>query len=459
VNSSFLVCGQDSQIIAEILRSAQKVSEQAEVFWVSSRETPVQFEANHLKQIQTKESTSVALRIFREGRVGFATTTGLYLYPEGKWEDEIETLVSMAVETSQFGLPAKFQFPSSRDYPKVSVLDAKVEKIKIEKMVEFGNQLIDKITGHTPGILCDVEVTKGAGSIRLANSQGGEVSYDKSFFGLGMEGVRIQDTDMLFVGDSESSCRLVPDIDSLVADRVIRQLEMAKNKATISTRLLPVIFTPRGVASALLPPIALAFNGKTVLEGSSPLKDRVGEQVFDKKLTLWDDATVSYGIESCPCDDEGVPSQRLSLITGGVVSNFVYDLQTAALAGTQSTGNGKRAGGNSPKPTISSLIIDRGGNSFESMVEDVKEGLIVEQLIGAEQGNLLSGDFGGNVLLGYKIEKGEVVGRVKDVMISGNVYQALRELLGVGCEARWVDGILQTPPLYCSSISIATKER
>ena len=451
------------EYLLEILRSARKVAEQAEVFWVSSRETPVHFEANKLKQIQTKEDTSVTLRIFREGRIGFATANG----PDGagkkgspspnlslRGRGSLRDLIDMAVETSQFGLPANFQFPSSKDYPEVRIFDPGVEEIPMEQMVQIGKELIAKVTSYAPNILCDVEVTKGTSSIYMVNSQGGEASYDKSFFTLSLEGVLIEDTDMLFVGDSESSCRLFSGIDTL-ADRVIRQLEMAKEKATVSAKLLPVVFTPHGVASALLTPIALAFSGKTVFEGASPLKDKLGEQVFDTGLTLWDDATIAYGVGSYPCDDEGVPSQRLPLITEGVVSNFLYDLQTAALAGARSTGSGRRMGGSSPKPAISSLVIDGGDVSFENMVEDMKEGLIVEQLIGADQGNVLSGDFGGNVLLGYKVERGGIVGRVKDTMISGNVYQVLRELLGVGREVRWVGGTLQTPPLYCPRVSVA----
>jgi PmbA protein len=91
------------------------------------------------------------------------------------------------------------------------------------------------------------------------------------------------------------------------------------------------------------------------------------------------------------------------------------------------------------------------------MVEGMKEGLIVEELIGTGQGDILSGDFGGNVLLGYKVENGKIVGRVKDTMISGNIYQVLREPLAMGREARWVNGILHTPPLYCPHISVAAK--
>jgi PmbA protein len=434
--------------LLEVLRSAQKVAEEAEVFSVSSRAVPIQFEANELKQVQTKESSSTALRIFREGRIGFATASG---------GGDVGALVDMAVETSQFGSPASFQFPPSRDYSEVRIFAPEVEEIAMERMVEIGKELIARIRGHTPDILCDVQVTKGTNSISLINSQGGEGSYEKSFFSLSLEGILVRDTDMLFVGDSESSCR--PDfigIDGL-ADRVIWQLEMAKKKAAVSTKLLPVIFTPLGVASALLSPLVLAFNGKSVLEGASPLKDKLGEQVFDKKLSLWDDATIAYGLGSYPFDDEGVSGQRLPLVTNGVVTNFLYDLQTAALAGTQSTGSGQRAGGGFPRPGISSLILSGGDVSFQAMVEDMKEGLIVEQVMGAEQGNLLGGDFGGNVLLGYKVENGEIVGRVKDTMIAGNVYQVLKELLGIGQEARWVGGILQTPSLYCSHVSVATK--
>ncbi len=434
--------------LEEVLRSARKEAEQSEVFSVSSRATPIQFEANELKQVQTKESNSTGLRIFRKGRIGFATASG---------GGDVGALVEMAVETSQFGSPSGFQFPSVQDYSEVSTFDPEVDKIAMERMVEMGKELIARIRGHTPDILCDVQVTRGTSSISFINSQGGEGKYDKSFFSLSLEGILVRDTDMLFVGDGESSCR--PDFvgtDGL-ADRIIWQLEMAKKKAAVSTGPLPVIFTPIGVASALMSPLMLAFNGRTVLEGASPLKDKLGEQVFDKRLSLWDDATIAYGVGSYPFDDEGVSGRCLPLFTNGVVTNFLYDLQTASLAGTQSTGNGQRAGGGFPRPGISSLILSGGDVPFQSMVEDMKEGLIVEQLMGADQGNILGGDFGGNVLLGYKVENGEIVGRVKDTMIAGNVYQVLKELRSIGRETRWVGGILQTPHLYCSGVSVSTK--
>jgi len=462
--------------LEKVLRSAQKVAEEAEVFSASARATTVQFEANELKQIASRESSSVALRIFREGRIGFAVATGSdgageqnppsrsrsrspagVVRRAGQGRGTPGDLVGMAVETSQFGSPANFQFPPSQGYSKAHIFDPEVEKIAIERIVEIGKELIARVKRHTPDILCDLQITKGTSSVSFMNSRGGEGEYEKSFLSLGLEGILVRDTDILWVGDGESSCRSDLVKTDELSDRVIWQLEMAKRKATAPTKLLPMIFTSHGVASALLSPLVLAFSGKAVLEGASPLKGRVGEQVFDRKLSLWDDATVAYRVGSYPFDDEGIPGQRLPLVANGVVTNFLYDLQTAALAGTTSTGNGRRAGGAFPSPAISSLILDKGEVSFEAMVKDMKEGLIVDDVIGAEQGNILGGDFGGNVLLGYKVENGEIVGRVKDTMIAGNVYQVLKELPGIGQEARWVGGILQTPPLYCSGVSVTTK--
>jgi len=246
--------------LEDLVRSARREADQAEAFLFSSRATTVGFEANQLKEVQTRESSRIALRIFREGRVGFAIASG---------GDDLQALVDMAVETSQFGSPANFDFPSRQKYTEVKTFAPETQEIPMERMAEIGKELIAKIKGHTPDILCDAEVARGISSISLVNSQGGEGSYDSTSFSVSLEGVLVRDTDMLFVGDSESSCRHDKIRIGDLAGRIIWQLEMAKKRATVSSGLLPIIFTPNGVASALLSPLVLAFSGKSVLEGAS----------------------------------------------------------------------------------------------------------------------------------------------------------------------------------------------
>ena len=91
------------------------------------------------------------------------------------------------------------------------------------------------------------------------------------------------------------------------------------------------------------------------------------------------------------------------------------------------------------------------------MVSDIEEGLVVEYLMGAGQGNILGGDFSGNVLLGFKIEGGKIVGRVKDTMVSGNIYRVLKELVAIGSDSRWVGGMINTPSVYCHGLSVSAK--
>jgi PmbA protein len=200
-----------------------------------------------------------------------------------------------------------------------------------------------------------------------------------------------------------------------------------------------------------------AFNGKIVLQGASPIGNKLGQPVFNEKLRLWDDPTIDYHPGSRPCDDEGVPSQRTPLIEQGIVANFLYDLQTAALAHTRSTGNGSRNRGGLPTPSPTAFVIDRGNTTFDEMVQDMKKGLVIEQLMGAEQTNVLGGDFSGNVLLGYKVENGKIIGRVKDTMVSGNIYQVLKQIIAIGNEPRWISAFLYTPHLYCPTLSVASR--
>jgi PmbA protein len=433
--------------LEHILEKAKKEADEAEVFRVSSEETQVRFEANRLKLLQTKQETIIALRVVKEGRVGYATST-----ETGDGRDLIEN----ALETAEFGTVAGFLFPGAGEYPGVEVYDDAVTSVPIEKMISLGEEMVAAVTGHTPEVLCEAGVSRGVVSYSILNSRGGRADYRKSVFGIDLEGTLVEGTDMLFVGESDVSCHPLSQPETVTAP-VLRQLDLAKNKASAPNRQVPVVFTPNGAASALVMPLMAAFNGKMVYEGASPIGDKVGQKVFDEKLSLWDDPTVAYRPGSRPCDDEGVPSRRTPLIEGGKVAGFLYDLQTAAIAGTRSTGNGSRGRGGLPSPGPSAFIVAPGRTAFDDMVRDIKEGLIIEQLMGAEQGNILGGDFSGNVLLGYKVENGEMVGRVKDTMVSGNVYQILKDIAAVGSDARWVNSFLQMPHLYLPSISVSSK--
>ncbi len=431
-----------------ILQQALKKAEEAEVFAFTDEAVPVEFESNRLKSIQSKQSTVIALRIFKKGRVGYGLTT----QPE-----EIEKLIDMAVETAEFGTHAKFELPQPQQYTPVKTYDPDIEKVTIEEMVGLGQSMIDAVIDYNPEIMCDAGVSRHSGHITILNSRGLEAHYRNSLFNLGLGGNLVRGTDMLFVGDGQSSARPILNARNIIQN-VLQQLDWASEQAPVESKKMPVVFTPHGVESALIAPLASALNGKMVLEKASPLIDKIGHQVFNPALCLTDDASMDYQAGSAPFDDEGTATRITPLIENGVIKNFYYDLHTAAMAGTQSTGNGNRSGGSLPSPGINALTIQPGAASLKEMIADINEGLLVEHLMGAEQGNILGGEFSGNVLLGYKIENGTIKGRVKNTMVYGNVYSLLyNHLAAIGNDSRWVGGSLKTPSIYCSEIAVSSK--
>jgi len=192
------------------------------------------------------------------------------------------------------------------------------------------------------------------------------------------------------------------------------------------------------------------LSGKRVQEKSSPWSDKIGQNVLADCLTLYQDPTFSP--YDCPFDDEGTATQVLPLITQGRIEQFYSDRTTARLLGGESTGNGFRPGlGNYPTPSLVNLIVEPGEGSLMDLIGQIDNGLLIDQSLGG--GPDISGDFSINVDLGYCIEKGQIVGRVKDTMIAGNVYSLLKQILALGSDCQW-NGSCYTPSLLIEDLSV-----
>jgi PmbA protein len=431
-----------------ILDAAQRLgAQQAEVFAVETEETPVRFEANRLKEINARQTSGVALRVIVDGRIGFASSTK---------PGDVDDVAAAAVETAPFGPEAHLDFPRDAQAPAVDVFDEAVEALAVDDMVQAGQSLIDAVRREEAELLCDAYVRKGSSTVKIANSNGGSFTYPATGYSAWVHGTLIRGTDMLFVGDGDASCR--PGLDLAGVEKsVVDQLRRSRQTAKVKTAEMPVIFTPNGVASALIGPLTMAFSGRLVHQGQSPLVGCLGKDMYDIRFSLTDDATLAYRPGARPFDDEGVASRRTPLIEKGTVRTFLYDLQTAGLAKTQSTGSAERSLASQPSISTTCLVVEAGDVRFDEMLSSVKSGLVVEELMGAGQGNVMGGDFSGNVLLGYKIENGEITGRVKDTMVAGNVHEALKRIAAIGSEARWVGGSMHTPALAFEALTVSAK--
>jgi PmbA protein len=202
-------------------------------------------------------------------------------------------------------------------------------------------------------------------------------------------------------------------------------------------------------ADLLWDTVQAALNGKQVLEGASPWSDRLMQVVTSDTLTLFQQPDT--GPYSCPFDDEGTSTQPLLFIREGRLQQFYCDRTTGRLLGTGTTGSGFRPTmGSYPTPGLVNLLIQPGKGSLGELIQQLNEGLVVDQLLGG--GADISGDFSVNVELGYRVQNGQITGRVKDTMIAGNVYTVLKQVVVLGDDADW-NGPCYTPSLIVEGIS------
>ena len=80
----------------------------------------------------------------------------------------------------------------------------------------------------------------------------------------------------------------------------------------------------------------------------------------------------------------------------------------------------------------------------------------MDELIGVGQGNVIGGAFSHPVALAYRIERGEITGRVKDAAVAGNAYELWKRVATFGADARWT-GSRWAPSVLFEGISVARR--
>ena len=427
----------------------------ADCMWRRAERTTVSFEAGRMKAAGISEEAGVNLRIMSGGRVGIAGSTAVDAKPDD--------LVDRALASAELGETVTLAFPSPAPLPSVTSSFDRAATAPLDALIRMGAELVERLARDD----CQVNVTveREIGSTRVANSAGADAKYRSTGIGVSAEVWRIAGDDVLAIGDAYEGADLpTADVLTAIVRSIQTRLERALKLVAPPEGSLPVVFTPAGL-SALFLHLTQALSGKAVLQGISPLAGRIGERVFDASFSITDDPLHAGRAASRPIDDECVPSRVTALVERGVVKQFVYDLETAARAGAgaASTGNGQRGIFSKPAAGYTNLVFGdegrgkRDGDSFGGgLLDGIADGLLVDDLIGVGQGNVIGGAFSHPVALAYRIERGEVTGRVKDAAVAGNSYELLKKIGGFGNDRRW-SGARSTPSLLLEGVSVARR--
>ncbi len=243
-----------------------------------------------------------------------------------------------------------------------------------------------------------------------------------------------------------------------IAEKAVSEAVSMLGASTVPSKTYPVIFR-HDVANTLLATFSTIFSAENVQKDLSLLKGRIGETIANESVTIVDDPLMVGGFASTPFDAEGVATATKEVVANGKLMTFLHNLKTAKKDGVQSTGNAYKAsfkGSVGIAPT--NMYIKPGQLSFDELVSQIEEGLVITDLQGLHSGtNTVSGDFS-LAAQGLFIEKGKIVKPVEQITIAGNFFEVLKDIEAIGNDLEFglpSRGNFGSPSLKVKGIAVA----
>lgn len=174
------------------------------------------------------------------------------------------------------------------------------------------------------------------------------------------------------------------------------------------------------------------FSEADIVETLPAMRQRMqlGTRLGNGILNIIDDATRPGQLGFYIYDDEGVPVRPTQLIKEGVLVGRLHSRRTAAEFGEPLSGHCVAEDYRyAPIVRMGTTYIQPGENSFNDLLQIVGDGLY---LLDAKGGQTAGENFTFGANYGYEVKDGKIERMVRDINISGNLYQTLMDIKAVG---------------------------
>jgi PmbA protein len=350
------------------VRALELGPDEAEVVVVAERSGFARFAGSEVHQPTLVDDVSVTLRAVLDGRVGTASTNRL---DDGGLR-EIGRRAAEAAGSSprEEGFPGLAQ---PAELPAVQGFDPATAGLSPDELARHAAAAIEAAELPVYGFF-----TSGSLELAVASSAGvraEQATTDATAF-------------VIAAAEGASGCATrtawrAADVDAAaVAREADEKAARTRGARELEPGIYPAVLEPYALGELLEYFAYDSFGGLGLLEERSYLTGRLGERVFDPKVSIADDALDPRGLPKA-FDFEGVPKRRVEIVTEGTARGVVWDRRTAALAGDSATTTG-----HAPSPLASewgphpgALQVAPGeAASVEELAETVGDGLYVTRL-------------------------------------------------------------------------------
>jgi PmbA protein len=308
-------------------------------------------------------------------------------------------------------------------------------------------------------IRIESQIEEGENITQIINSKGLNLSFKSNAIFAFVESV-VKDGEKMNGDYSFKAAKSLEEIDAkkLAKEAVDNALAYKGAKSVKSGKYRVALKS--NTAASLLQTFSGVFSADNAQKGMSLLKDKLGEIIGAKAVTIMDNPLLKEGLSSRPFDAEGVAAYAKEVVKEGELKTLLHNLKTAAIGGVKSTSNASKATYSSPVEVApSNFYFKPGEKNYEEILKALGNGLLITELQGLHSGaNPVSGDFS-LAAKGFLMKDGSVERPVEQITVSGNFYELLKDIEELGSDLKFGfpsgRGYFGSPTLIVKELSIA----
>ena len=388
--------------------------------------TSILMKDGDVDEINTGMSLSARVRVLNNGAWGFAYTTDLSKINEVtetaiKFSNSLKgdvTLSESEVIKDKIAVDVKIPFKDISIEEKKDMMSEANDAAAIEKVnsttVSYVDSEVNELFMSSEGSEIQVNTSRCRMALNASATDGEIIQFGHGSLG-GVRGYElIEEADLEEFGRN-------------IGEKAVRLLDA---EPAPSGRF-PVIADPELTGVLIHEALGHAVEADLILQNDSILKDKMGAQIASDIVNIFDDASLRDGFGYYPYDVEGVKTRPNQLVKDGKLISLLNSRSTSSKLGMKSSGNARSIIADQPIVRMSNTFLQPGDMEVDELFKDIDNGIYLKGSRGG-QVDTGKGIFQFNAAEGYMIENGEITTPLRDVSLSGNILETLKNIDAIG---------------------------
>jgi len=414
---------------------AKLPADYAEIRIHEAASTSVRYSGKQLEDIGERTGLSGCVRVLVAGGWGFVSFNDL---------DDVERYARQAVEQARLIGGEPFELApvepvraSWRNEPESNPCD--VPLADKQAMCDRYNQLIlaDK------RIQTSTVIYRDSRSHRVfVNSEGSCIEQEYTFCGAMLGAIAMDGANIQRAYKSTGDLRGFAQTAGLDADceDVVRRAIESLSADPVEAGTYDVILDPQLCGVFVHEAFGHLSESDFVCENPR-LREmmELGRRFGDDILSITDDGSLAGEAGFIAFDDEGVPGSCNPLIKDGILVGRLHNRETASRMDEAPTGSARAiSSSHAPIVRMTNTYMHPGDTSFEQMLADTPDGLYAVGMLGG-QTNMEMFTFSPEEA--WRIRDGQIAEKVREVVLTGNVFQTLANIDRIGNDPKMHGGL------------------